>query len=734
MSKLHSKKSGARLVFILAEVALLLAAFLAGGAAVAFWYLSRDLPNPALLSAIEIPESTKIYDRTGKTLLYEVRGEQKRTVVSLEKMPMHLRQATLAIEDVDFYRHAGISGRGVLRALLQNIRAGGVIQGGSSITQQLVKNLFLTPERTIKRKLRETILALELEGRYSKDEILSLYLNTVSYGANAYGVEAASETYFGKKTQDITLAEAAYLSALPRAPSYYSPYGSHKEALQNRAEYILRRMRELGYIDEGELALALKEKVTFLEIRDPIVAPHFVLYVRELLEEKYGQDFLERGGLKIITSLEAELQKEAERAIKKWAPINEEQYRATNAALVAQDPKTGEVLAMVGSRDYFDVAREGNFNVATSPNRQPGSAIKPIVYGVAFEKGLSDKTVVFDLETEFDTTGLKQNSYQPQNADGKYLGPVTLHQALAQSRNVASVKVLYLAGMDAVREKANELGITTIKNPARYGLSLVLGGAEVRLSELVGAYASFANDGVFVPQRFVLRIERANGEVLEETRLEEKRVWQPTTARLITDILKDNEARAPVFGSQSPLYFPGYEVAAKTGTTEKFWDAWAVGYSPGLVVGVWTGNNDRSSMLGIRGGAAGLYTAAPIFHELMEYRLKAKEPETFPKPQEETPLPQKPMLNGSWKINTARLINKLNNRIATSFTPPELIETRSYEDVHSILYYVNPDNITGAAPRQAELDPQFLNWEGPVRSWARGKGINLPPDFYDTGG
>ncbi|MEK9166241.1 MAG: transglycosylase domain-containing protein, partial [Patescibacteria group bacterium] len=466
---------------------------------------------------------------------------------------------------------------------------------GSTITQQLVKNTFLTFDRTWARKVKELVLSFKVEAAYSKDEILGLYLNEIPYGANLYGVEEASWTFFGKPAKYITLAESAYLAALPKAPSKYSPYGSNRDGLEARKNFVLERMKTLGYISKEEYTGAKEEKVLFLNRGlEGLKAPHFTMYVREYLVDTYGEDMVEKGGLKVVTTLNLEWQKKAEEIVKKYAEENEKKFNAKNAGLVAIDPKTGHILTMVGSRDYFDFAREGNFNITTA-RRQPGSAFKPFVYAALFQKGYTPETALFDVFTEFNSScapdGLPSPEnpsdvcYHPQNYDEKYRGPVSLREALAQSLNIPSVKVLYLAGMRDTLQTASRVGITTLTDPDRYGLSLVLGGGEVRLLELTGGYTAFANDGMWQSASAIVRVEDAKGNVLEEYQDKKTQVLEPDIARIISSILSDNAARAPLLGPTSPLYFPSRPVAAKTGTTHDSRDAWVIGFTPNVAGG-----------------------------------------------------------------------------------------------------------------------------------------------------
>ena len=426
-----------------------------------------DLKNP---EARRVVESTKIYDRTGQILLYDIHGEEKRTVIPFEEIPRHIKNATIALEDDSFYRHYGVRPLSFFRAVMVNLLHGDFEQGGSTITQQVVKNTLLTNEKTVLRKLKEWVVAIKIERRYSKDEILNLYLNQIPYGGNAYGIQAAAQTFFNKNARDITPLEAAYLVSLPKAPSYFSPYGKHRKELDNRALFTLNKMKKMGFLSKVEYEEAKKQTVKFSLARTQgIIAPHFVSEIREELNQRFGEDVVERGGFKVTTTLDVDLQQKAEEIIKKYSPINEKSFNAKNTGMIVVDPKTGGVLVMVGSRDYFDTENEGNFNITTA-HRQPGSAFKPFVYATAFKKGFTPETVVFDLPTEFNplctpdgkpTGGVDEKKcYHPQNFDGKFRGPISLKEALAKSLTFLSVKVLYLASVNDSLGTAGTLGIT----------------------------------------------------------------------------------------------------------------------------------------------------------------------------------------------------------------------------------------------------------------------------------
>ncbi|MBU1176837.1 MAG: PBP1A family penicillin-binding protein [Patescibacteria group bacterium] len=692
-----------------------------------FAYFVKDLPDPTKIDQRQITQSTKIYDRTGKVILYDIHGEEKRTVIPFEQIPQSIKDATIVIEDDNFYHHIGIDWKGILRAVLANFRGKKIAQGGSTITQQFIKNAYLggpQSERTYTRKIKEAILALIMERKYSKDEILNSYLNQVPYGSNAYGIEAASQTFFNKSASELTLAEIALLAALPQAPSYYSPYGSHLDELENRKNFILEKMITFGYITEDQANEAKEEKLKYASQMD-LKAHHFVTMVQEYLEEKYGNLYtdINMAGLKVQTTLDWDLQQLAEEIITEKAIRNEEVYKASNAALVAIDPKTGQVITLVGSKNYD----EDQFNIATSPHRQPGSSFKPFAYAAAFKKGFTPETIVFDLQTNFGVFGASE--YIPRNYDNKFRGPISLRSALAQSINIPAVKILYLAGVDETIKLAQNMGITTLKDRQRYGLSLALGGGEVKLIDETAAYGVFATEGVKYPTNIILKIEDANGDILEKYRENPTRVLDEQTSRQINDILSDDSARAPMFGNHSNLYLPGIPAAVKTGTTQDYADGWTIGYTPNLVTGVWAGNNDYNEKMKI--GAAGASVAAPIWNEFMikAYKLKTNEnnrednefilpkiAENFTSP-ESTTTTTKPMLNGQFAYNNNIKIDKISRKLATNLTPPDLIEEKAYQEIHSILYYIN------------DQDSQFEEWEKSVLEWAPNQ--QKPPTEYD---
>ncbi|MEK7535978.1 MAG: PBP1A family penicillin-binding protein [Patescibacteria group bacterium] len=688
---------------------LIICVGITSGGLIMLWAANLKIPDFSSFEERQVAQSTKFYDHTGEVLLYNLGENLRRTVVPSVEISRHIKNATVAIEDAEFYEHRGIKPTAIIRAGLANLAAGRAVQGGSTITQQVVKNSLLTQEKTLSRKLKEAVLALKLERVMQKDDILALYLNESPYGGNIYGIEEASQMFLGKPASDVSLAEAAYLAALPNAPTYYSPYGDHRDKLEERKNLVLRRMQELDFISKNEAEEAKKETVSFLpQDTFTIKAPHFVFYVRAYLEEKYGKEMLERGGLKIITTLNWDWQRETEEVVDEFAPTNETNFNAHNMGVVALEPGTGKIRVMVGSRDYFETENDGNYNV-TLARRQPGSSFKPIVYATAFKEGYTPDTIVFDLPTQFQTTcspivtqtseiSTDQNCYAPGNYDNKFRGPITFRDALAQSVNIPAIEVLYLTGIRDSLSTARDLGISTLGTANRYGLTLVLGGGEVMPLEITSAYGTFANDGVYNPTASIERIEDATGNVIEEFQSAPRRALESEVARSISDVLSDNNARAPAFGANSPLYFPNRDVAAKTGTTNDYRDMWTVGYSPNLVLGIWVGNNDNTSM---EKRVAG-FVVAPMWRKIFD-RLSVDLPvERFGRPfyAYKNDPGIKPILRGIWWNGTA------------STTNPE---------VHSILHWLDKDSPLGPAPINPESDPQYIFWETPIRVWLTGQ-------------
>ena len=603
-----------------------------------FIVFAKDLPSPYKLTTRDASLSTKIYDRNGK-LLYDIFGEKNRALVNWNNLPPYVKQATISIEDKDFYKHRGFSFLGIFRAFF-NILIFHKLQGGSTITQQVVKNTLLSPERTLTRKIKEFILSIQVERKYTKDEILQIYLNEVPYGGTAWGIEAAAQAYFNKEAKDLTLPEAIILAGMPQRPSYYSPFGSNPKAYISRAEDVARRMREDDYISRDQQD-QLKKQVTdvkFSANEQGIRAPHFVFYVRDLLAERYGEKFLDQGGLKVTTSLDLDLQEKVQKIVtEEVAKVAD--LRVGNGAAVVIDPANAEVLAMIGSKDYFAKDYDGQVNVTMSL-RQPGSALKPFTYATAFKAGYTPSYVLMDVATEF-PGGAGQPFYKPVNYDGKYRGPVQIRFALGNSINIAAVKMTALVGIKNMLRTAYEAGLKSLEptdeNLKRFGLSITLGGGEVRLLDLTSGYATLANRGKYLEPAAILKVEDKNGKVLEEVKdRRAKQVIDEDITFLISHILSDNNARSLVFGPSSLLNIPGKTVVVKTGTTDDKRDNWAVGYTPSVVVGIWVGNNDNSAM--DQKVASGVTGATPIWNRVMSEILRNKSAENFAKPDNVTAL------------------------------------------------------------------------------------------------
>ncbi|MBW6440701.1 PBP1A family penicillin-binding protein [Patescibacteria group bacterium] len=715
-SNLKSKRKSTRLkkifrTFLKLSIAILLIGVI--GLIGIFLYFSKDIPDPDKIANRNVAESTKIYDRTGDILLYEIHGEEKRTVVKLNQISTYVLNATMATEDQDFYKHHGVDFRGIARAIYRNVISGEKLQGGSTITQQLIKNSILTSERTFTRKIKEIILAVETEQKFSKDEIMEMYLNQIPYGSNAYGIEAAARTFFDKSAKDLDISEAVLLAGLPKATTYYSPYGAHPEALEYRYHDIIGQMLSEGYISQEQADEAWQVDILkkIKPFREDIKAPHFVMYVRQQIVDEFGEERVERGGLNVYTTLNYDMQLIAEDAVKIGVEKNIINHNAKNAALVAIDPHTGQVLSMVGSKNYFSIEEDGNVNVAIS-NRQPGSSFKPFVYATAFKKGYTPDTILFDVETNFGKDG-SGKEYIPQNYNFKFSGPVTIRQALARSLNIPAVKALYLAGIDDSVQMAHNLGITTLNNPDNYGLSLVLGTGEVKLIDMVASYGVFANEGKRNISETILKIEDSSGEIIKQYEKNEKEVLDLEVARNINNILSDNVARTPTFGAKNMLYLGERPVAAKTGTTSDYKDGWTVGYTPSLVAGVWAGNNKGEKMK--QGG--GITVAAPIWNDFMSRVLALDPIEKFVAPEKIKT--DKAVLNGEYKNEVIVKIDKAcGDKLASELTPESQIIEKIYIEAHNILHYVNKDNPQGESPKDFTLDSSYQYWEQAVLDWA----------------
>lgn len=585
--------------------------------------IAHDLPSPDRLNTLQGPLTTFFYSRDG-TLLYKLYEGRNRSLVKLEELPPYLVNATVAIEDKNYFNHPGVDFFAILRAFIANLE-GDKLQGGSTITQQLIKNTLLTTDRTVDRKVKEVLLAYWTERIYSKNQILQMYFNEVPYGGTAWGVEAAAETYFDKKAKDLNLAESAFLAGLPASPTNYSPYGSNPELSKTRQKEVLRRMTEDGYISTEMADQAFAQDLNFNPPKSEILAPHFVMYVRSALAQKYGEKIVSQGGLSVVTTIDLETQAIAEEIVAgevtKLAPL-----KVTNGAAMVTEAKTGHILAMVGSKDYFD-PQSGNYNV-TLALRQPGSSIKPITYATAFKQGYSPGTILLDSPTVFKNAW---ETYAPVNYDGKFRGPLSIRSALGESRNVPAVKMLATVGLPSMLQTAKDLGITSLSDPNRYGLALTLGGGEVRLIDMMTVYGTFSQNGVKHQTTGILKVTDSKGEVLEDNyKVTNEQVIQPGIAYMITDILKDNNARTPAFGPNSLLNIPNHQVAVKTGTTDSKRDNWTFGYTPEVVVGVWVGNNDNSPM--DQQLTSGVTGASPIWNRIMLSLLEGRQPVAFMKP------------------------------------------------------------------------------------------------------
>lgn len=723
-TKLHLRELTIDLLVVFFVVGLLVV----GGLFI--WISTLDIPDLSSFDQRRILQSTKIYDRTGEILLYDLHQDVRRTIVPYEDISRHIKNATVAIEDDTFFEHTGVRPFAIVRAAIANLQGGDLLggQGGSTITQQVIKNSILVREKTLTRKIKEAILALRLEQVLTKEEILGHYLNESPYGGTIYGVEEASLSFFGKPASEITLAEAAYLAALPQAPTRYSPYSSNRNLLEKRKNQVLEQMKKHNFITEEEYNKALATEVEFLpQAETGIRAPHFVMFIREQLARKYGDESLSERGFQVITTIDYELQSEAERIVNERALYNETNFNASNGALVAADPKNGEILVMVGSRDYFDTDIDGNFNIALA-ERQPGSSFKPFVYAAAFSKGYTPATTLYDVQTQFSTScdpgefTSTDGCYAPSNYDDRFRGPISMRNALAQSLNIPAVKTLYLSGMKTTLKLARDAGITTLDDPDRYGLTLVLGGGEVRLLDMVGAYSVLANKGKKNELTGILEIRDKNGTVIDKNEKDEEVVMDKEVALQVTDILSDNVARTPLYGANSLLHFGNTDVAAKTGTTNDYRDAWILGYTPNIVVGAWAGNNDNSSMAKKISGLI----ITPMWREFMDIAVEKRERESFTEPAE-LPSDLKPVLRSNGVVVDARSIAEelIDNNTVSSEAIVKALLDRS----HSILHYVDKNNPRGPYPNNPASDSQYRLWEYGVNLWS---GVQITNNLSTT--
>lgn len=724
-----------RLLLTLSALLIFVAALGFAGVMGLYAYYARDLPDPGALSHRQLFQTARIFDRKGK-LLQEIDDPSsgQRTVVPLSEISPLLREATVAAEDATFYENPGFDPRAVVRAVYQFVRSGSPQSGASTITQQLVKNTLLGPEQTAERKIKEAFLAMELTRRYSKDQILEMYLNEIGYGNRAYGIEAAAQTYFGKSAKDLTLAEAALLAGLPRAPAYYDPF-TNLPAARERQAYVLDQMERTGVITSAQRDGAVRAPLQFRAPTDgaPREAPHFVNYVRELLEERFGSEALFRSGLQVTTTLDLDAQHAAEDSARRHVDAIRAR-NATNAALVAIQPSTGEIVALLGSIDFADPAIDGQVNVALAA-RQPGSTLKPFTYLTAFGKGWSPATVLMDVPTTFG------GSYAPLDFDGKFQGPMRVRSALAESRNIPAVRALEFVGVPEMIATAHRMGIQDLRDASRYGLSVTLGGGEVRLLDLTYAYTGFANAGqqfgeVVPPERqepgyrqrdpvALLKVADATGKVLYEYRPPPAvEVADPRLAAQVTSILSDDAARAPTYGRDSPLVLNGRQSAAKTGTTDEFRDSWVVGYTPDLVTGVWVGNNNNTPMKNVLGVAG----AGQIWHDFMEAALAGQPATAFTMPPG---MEQAEVCALSGMLPTPACRENalpIHGTVKDVFVPGVNLPTKP-DDMHQQveLCKVNGKRATPLVPANAREQRVFATFPEPYRAWASANGYPPPP-------
>lgn len=623
----------------------------------------QQLPNPKSISVSGISQTTKIFDRNN-TLLYQIYANQNRTVVPLDSIPQKLQQATIAIEDSDFYDHLGFDLKAIIRSAVENL-SGNELQGGSTITQQLIKSTLLTPETTFSRKLKEVILAFWAERIYTKRQILELYFNQIPYGGTAWGVQAASEVYFGKDVKDITLAESAFLAGIPRAPSIYSPYSSTPTVWKKRQKDVLRRMAELGYITKQEEQEALTTELTFRPPQIPIYAPHFVMYVKELLIKRYGLPMVEKGGLHVVTSLDLKMQDMAQKIVSD--EVNRDAYlNLTNGAALITNPQNGDILAMVGSKDFSD-PHIGNVNLTTS-RRQPGSSIKVVTYSAALSNGTTAASVIDDSPITYVIPG--STPYAPVNYDGKFHGRVTVRSALANSYNIPAVKTLNHLGVPTMVEYAKKMGVTSWGEASNYGLSITLGAAEATMIDMATVFGTLANGGERVNTNPILKVTDYVGNTIEQKNAQKIRVLDEGVAFIMSDILADNQARSQAFGSNSILNIPGHKVSVKTGTSDNKRDNWTIGYTPSYVVASWVGNNDNAPMS--QHLASGITGAAPIWSKIMTTLLKGTPPETRSIPVQ---VVQKPCLG-----RTEYFLRGTENTVNCVYIPRPLTPKPKKED------------------------------------------------------
>ncbi len=700
---------------LLAGIAL----FLLGALAlfVGYLWIAQTLPTADDIINRDVAQSTKIFDRTGTHLLYEIAENEKRTIVPFDQIPKSLVNATITAEDRQFYNHGGINYLSIARSIYEDIKCGCKAQGASTLTQQMVRNVILTLDKTFTRKIKEILLSYAVESKFTKDEILGLYLNQIGYGATNYGVQSASWAYFNKDVKDLTLAESATLAAMPKQPSRYL---RDPELLKERRDWILEGMEELGYATHEEVIAAEAQETPVIAKLTNITAPHFVLWVKEQLEKTYTEREVETGGLKVITTLDYDKQMAAEAAVKATVDAKGPTFGFNNAGLLALDPKTGQILAMVGSADYFNDEIQGQVNVTDRP-LQPGSSMKPLVYAAAWEKGYTPNTILWDVQTVFPST---TGPYEPHNFDNGEHGYVTMRKALQGSLNIPAVKTLSLVGVDSAITFLQRMGYTTLGDRSRFGLSLVLGGAEVTLVDHLRAYGTFANSGVQQATTGILKVTDSAGATLEEWKAEDNigtQVLDKNLAATVSNVLSDNNARSYIFGTNSALQLNGRPVAAKTGTTNDFNDAWTMGYTPSLAAGVWIGNTDGTKMYK---NAEAVFIAAPMWKEFMLKALEGTPIEQFPAAS--IAQTGKNMMDGNIPTSTYT-IDTSSGKLATALTPERFKKTETCGEYHTILQYVNTADPRGAAPEDPTLNPSYQGWEDAVQAWIAKHNANLKP-------
>lgn len=712
--KVMTSKKSRRKIWLKRIAIAALACFLFGVITIIglFAWVSKDLPDPDKLNDRLVAESTRIYDKTGNTLLFEAGKDVKRTTIKIEDINDYVKWSTIALEDQNFYQHKGFEAKSFIRAVWRKF-TGGSMSATSTLTQQFIKNAIVGDDKTYTRKIKELILAVQLERKYSKDEIIMMYLNEVGYGGVNYGVAAASNSYFHKTPKDLTVAEAATLASLVQRPTYFL---NNTDDLKWRRDYCLEQMQKLGKISQDEADTAKKEEIVLAKEISYKKAPHFVDYVISQLEDDYGSTFMNQG-YKVITSLDWDKQQLAEKAVADNMD-NIRNYGGSNASLVNLDSKTGQILAMVGSYDYYAEDYEGQVNVATSP-RQPGSSFKPFVYYTAFAKGYTPNTVLFDLKTTFP---IESGSYTPQNYSGSTSGPITMQKALGNSLNIPAVKTLYLAGLNNVLDVADSLGYSTLKDRERFGLSLVLGGAEVKLIEHTSAFATLAREGVRHPISSIVKVEDQKGNTIYEWQNQETQVLNQEAAQTLNQALSNPANRLSAFAKFS---ITGHTTAGKTGTTQEYHDGWAMGYTPSFATGVWVGNNDNSAM---NSHADGSMIALPIWNQYMSSILEGLPDEKFNQPPPSNS--NKAVLWGDVGVKEKKKVDKYTQKIipdeCLASYPADYIVEKEYTEAHTILYYINKDDPKGSAPKNPKDDPMFTAWETPILEWTK-----TQPDYFN---